>query len=97
MYLQIRIQNEADKSILTFKFVFVLVAKSTQQKPKAKTIFKNDMLRNKLIEQVFDLPASFWCGLEGIMHGVYKTTKKYFSDQPTLSFSWRETGTTDIF
>ena len=46
------LQNEADKSILTSKFVLVLVAKSTQQKPKAKTIFKNYMLRNKLVEPV---------------------------------------------
>ena len=32
------LQNEADKSIFTSKFIFVLVTKSTQQKPK---IFKH--------------------------------------------------------
>ena len=53
------VQNEADRSILTSKFVFVLVAKSAQQIPKAKTIFKNYILRNKLVELVFDLSASF--------------------------------------
>ena len=37
------LQNEADKSIFTSKFIFVLVTKSTQQKPK---IFKH-MLRSK--------------------------------------------------
>ena len=30
------LQNEADRSILTSKFVFVLVTKPTQQKPKTK-------------------------------------------------------------
>ena len=53
------LQNEADRSILTSKFVFVLVTKSTQQKPKVKTIFKNHMLRNMLVEPLFDILASF--------------------------------------
>ena len=53
------LQNEADKLILTSKFVVVLVAKSTQQKPKAKTILKNYMLRNNLVDPVFLIPPSF--------------------------------------
>ena len=33
------LQNEADRPILDFKFVYLLVAKPTQQKPKTKSIF----------------------------------------------------------
>ena len=33
------LRKEADRSIFTSKFVFVLVTKSTQQKPKAQWIF----------------------------------------------------------
>ena len=34
------LQNEADRSIFTSKFVFVLVTKSTQQKPKTVNYLK---------------------------------------------------------
>ena len=57
--LRTSLQNEADRSIFISKFVFVLVTKSTQQKPKTLQIFKNYMLRNEPALPLFDLPTSF--------------------------------------
>ena len=46
-------QNEAGRSILTFKFGFVLVSKATQQKAKQGSLL------NELVLPPFDLPTSF--------------------------------------
>ena len=47
------------------------------------------MLRNELALPLFDVPTSFSCGLEGIVHGVNSGIKRRNNEQLTFDLDKR--------